>query len=133
MLSILHVDDQPIDRRLVRHILSTHGHASAEACSGVGALASLARQRFDVVLMDINMPGVDGVEVVRLLRRAVGPARHTPVIACTAETRFNEAHYRACGFDGLVTKPFSDADVMQAIHRCLGAPGEAALAARRVA
>ena len=132
MLRILHVDDDAANRRVVRAILSAHGHESAEACSGVGALAALAYQRFDVVLMDINMPGLGGVEVLRLLRRAPGPERLTPVIAFTADTEHSVSHYRTLGFDDLVIKPLSISGLLAALHKQTG-EGSALIPTRRVA
>jgi len=122
MISVLHVDDQPTDRKLVRDILSAYGHGSAEACSGIGALATLAHQHFDLVLMDISMPGMDGLEAVRLLRRSLGHASITPVIACTADTRHDGAYYLARGFDGLLTKPFAIDELLQTIGACVATP-----------
>lgn len=120
MLRVLHVDDDAANRGVVRAILSAHGHESAEACSGVGALAALAYQRFDVVLMDINMPGLGGVEVTRLLRRSLGSERLTPVIAFTADTRYPAGHYTALGFNGLLVKPASISAIMAALHEHAG-------------
>jgi CheY-like chemotaxis protein len=121
MLRVLHVDDHAANRQLVRDILSAHGHESAEACSGLGAMALLASQRFDAVLMDINMPGMGGVEVVRLMRRAGGPACLTPVIACTSDTRRTESHYLALGFNGYIAKPFSVTGLMDAVNTAVNA------------
>jgi CheY-like chemotaxis protein len=115
---ILHVDDHPVNRRLVAEVLRALGHRSFEAACGAEALAQLKRQAFDLVLMDINMPGMSGIEVTRQLRNFRGAGRDTPVIALTSEVERGTADYAALGFDGYVAKPFGIAVLAQAIETC---------------
>jgi CheY-like chemotaxis protein len=117
-LCVLHVDDHVVNRRLVQDVLVGSGHTAVAAESGELALEFLAHQSFDVVLMDINLPSMNGIEVVRQLRGSVGRGRDTPVIALTSEVRRTKEDYLALGFNGYVTKPFSIANLLQAIHDC---------------
>src|SRR5206468_9590536 len=80
-LQILHVDDDPLNLRVVHDIMCAFGHVSFGATSGEAGLEQLGLRTFDLVLMDIHMPGMSGIEVVRRLRASVGPERLTPVIA----------------------------------------------------
>jgi CheY-like chemotaxis protein len=120
-LVVLHVDDDPMNLRVVEEILSAFGHASVRAVSGAEALERLASQVFDIVLMDVHMPLMSGVEAVRRLRAAPGPSRHAPVIALTADvlTRRPE-EYRALGFQDFVAKPILVSGLMDAIKRAAG-------------
>ena len=76
-LSVLHVDDDPVNLRVVEEILSAFGHRGVKALSGPEALEQMSRQAFDVVLMDIHMPEMGGIEVLKRIREGVGPERDT--------------------------------------------------------
>lgn len=121
-LCILHVDDHAQNRRMVQAVLAAGGHDVAGAQSGDAALQLLAVQPFDLVLMDVNMPGMTGLEVVRRLRGSVGPARWTPVIALTSEMDRGKADYAALGFDDFVAKPFVVPDLLNAVWDCTHRP-----------
>ena len=105
-LSILAVDDNAVNLMVLDHILSAFGHHVSKAASGHEALDRLSVAAFDLVLMDIQMPGMTGIEALTALRGAPGPNQDTPVIAVTADvlTRDRKA-YVALGFDGQVSKP----------------------------
>ncbi|THD63912.1 response regulator [Phenylobacterium sp.] len=118
-LHVLHVDDHAINRRLVREILGCFGHEVTDVGSGDEAL-DLARHRaFDLVLMDINMPGMSGIEVVRRLSAIPCWDRDTPVIALTSEVSRTLSDYIALGFSGYVPKPTTIAELMQAVDQCV--------------
>jgi CheY-like chemotaxis protein len=121
-LVILHVDDDPMNLRVVSEILTAFGFTGVQAGSGEEALDQLIGRRFDVVLMDIHMPRMSGIEVVRRLRASPGPERGTPVIALTADvlTR-TQAEYLALGFDDFVTKPILVSRLLEGIHRVVAA------------
>ncbi|WP_411287481.1 response regulator [Phenylobacterium sp.] len=124
-LSVLHVDDDPMNLRVVQEILTAFGHAAVMASSGAEALEHLGRQTFDVVLMDIHMPGMTGIEVVEKLRASVGPERNTPVIALTADVISRRPQeYTALGFNDFVSKPILVSGLIASIQRAAG-PGEA--------
>lgn len=105
-LSILAVDDNAVNLMVLDQILSTFGHQVSKAASGHEALDRLSVAAFDLVLMDIQMPGMTGIEALTALRGAPGPNQDTPVIAVTADvlTRDHKA-YVDLGFDGQVSKP----------------------------
>ena len=85
----------------------------ATADGGEAALQLLSHHAFDVVLMDLRMPGLDGVETMERLRAAPGPNRDVPVLAFTADP---EAEATACkGFAGVVGKPIDPVALAQAL------------------
>ena len=122
-LVVLHVDDDPMNLRVVEEILGAFQHRAIKASSGAEALELIAGQAFDVVLMDIHMPGMSGIEVVERLRAARGPERNTPVIALTADvfTRRPE-EYRELGFTDFVSKPILVSGLLEAIKRAIEPP-----------
>jgi CheY-like chemotaxis protein len=123
-LNVLHVDDDPMNLRVVEEILSAFGHNAVKASSGSEALAHLARQVFDVILMDIHMPGMGGIEVVEHLRASDGPSRDTVVIALTADiVSRRPEEYLGLGFCDFVAKPILVSSLVSAIVRA--AVGEA--------
>jgi signal transduction histidine kinase/ActR/RegA family two-component response regulator len=105
-LNILAVDDNAVNLMVLEQILAAFGHQVSRAASGPEALERLAVAAFDLVLMDIQMPGMTGIEALAALRGQPGPNQDTPVIAVTADvlTRDRKA-YVALGFDGQVSKP----------------------------
>jgi len=117
-LNVLHVDDDPMNLRVVEEILSAFGHNAVKASSGPEALAFLSQQVFDVVLLDIHMPGMSGLEVIERLRNSDGPERDTPVIALTADivTRRPE-EYLGLGFNDFIAKPILVSGLIAAIVR----------------
>lgn len=117
-LVILHVDDDPTNRYVVREILTAFGHEAVSAASGPEGLDELARQAFDLVLMDIHMPGMGGLEAVDKLRRTPGLNRCVSVIALTADTvTRNRDDYLRLGFDDLVHKPIAIEVFRDAVER----------------
>lgn len=122
-LDVLHVDDDPMNLRVVDEILKAFGHRAVAAGSGVEALEHLARQAFDVVLMDIHMPGMGGIEVVKRLRSSPGPERDTPVIALTADVfTLRPDEYKNLGFDDFVSKPILVSGLLSAIAKAVATP-----------
>jgi hypothetical protein len=121
-LVILHVDDDPMNLRVVEEILGAFGHSSIKTTSGAEALQHLARQPFDLVLMDIHMPGMTGIETVKRLRAAKGPERDIPVLALTADVFSRRPEeYAALGFNDFVSKPILVATLLEAIKRATDA------------
>jgi signal transduction histidine kinase/CheY-like chemotaxis protein len=123
-LRILIADDHEFNRRAFSLMLQA---ASAEITAvedGRKALDALDIKVFDVVLMDVNMPVMGGLEAVRRLRAAGGPNASTPIIALTAAGGAEDiAACRAVGMDGFVTKPVEGAELFAAIEQVL-CPGE---------
>jgi PAS domain S-box-containing protein len=106
---VLVVDDNEVNRRLAVRLLEKHGHQAQEAKSGRGAFEALENGAFDAVLMDVQMPGMDGFETTAIIRqRELATGRHVPIIAMTAHAM--EGDRQRCleaGMDGYVTKPVS--------------------------
>ena len=119
-LSVLIVDDHEINRRAFTLILQGAVDSIATAENGQAALETLARERFDVVLMDLNMPKMGGLEATRALRAAPGPNQATPVIALTASAARSEIDVcLAAGMNAFVMKPVEAAELFGAIQRVL--------------
>ena len=128
-LRVLIVDDHEINRRAFTLILQGAVDSIVTAENGQEALDILARQPFDVVLMDLNMPKMGGLDCTRALRAAAGPNQTTPVIALTASAARSEIDVcLAVGMNAFVMKPVEAAELFRAIERVLDAH-EAAVAA----
>lgn len=122
-LKVLHVDDDPMNLRVVQEILGAFGHDAVMACSGQEALERLAVEAFDIMLLDIHMPGMTGVDVIERLRSSSGPERDIPVIALTADVYSRRpAEYVALGFNDFVSKPILVSGLMATIKRCVATP-----------
>ena len=122
-LCVLHVDDDPMNLRVVQEILGAFGHQTVIACCGRDALDRLAVEAFDIVLLDIHMPGMTGIEVISELRGTNGPQSGVPVIALTADVYSRRpAEYIALGFNDFVAKPILVSGLMASIKRLTAAP-----------
>ena len=101
-------------------ILGAFGHMGVMANSGEEALERLATEAFDILLIDIHMPVMTGIDVVRFLRASGGPQSDIPIIALTADVYSRRpAEYLALGFNDFVSKPILVAGLMETIKRCL--------------
>ncbi len=122
-LRILLAEDNLVNQKLAVRLLEKRGHAVAVARDGREALAALARQPFDLVLMDVQMPEMDGWEAtaaVRAKEREAGG--HIPIVAMTAlAMKGDRERCLAAGMDGYVSKPLQPAELFDAIER-LAAP-----------
>lgn len=115
-LDILVVDDVVLNRRLLGAVLERFGHRTEMATDGLEALRAVQQRRFDLVLMDVQMPNLDGLAATRLLRALPPPAGLVPVIAVTAAGEPEDrAAYDAAGMNGFVAKPVATPDLMAAI------------------
>jgi len=113
------VDDHEVNRRLLSQILDAMGVRVELADDGETGLALAGERRFDVILMDVNMPGLDGLETTRRLR-LTGPNTTTPVIAVTAGVSDAEREAcRAAGMDDWIEKPFQAATLQRVLWRAL--------------
>lgn len=119
-LRVLHVDDEGMNLVVVKEIMSAFGHNADQAWSGAEALERLSRRNYDVVLMDIHMPQMSGVEAVARLRALDGPNQQTPVIALTADAVTRSLpDYLSLGFADFVTKPILVSRLMTAVNRAV--------------
>jgi PAS domain S-box-containing protein len=123
-LRILLAEDNPVNQRLGTMLLEKQGHTVTVAGNGREAAAAVAAQSFDLVLMDVQMPELDGLEATRALRRREqGTGRHLPVIALTASAmKGDRDRCLEAGMDAYVTKPIRDQELWQAIQALIPAP-----------
>ena len=106
-LFILVVDDDELNRRMMELLLKREGHAIVFASNGEEALEAVKANRFDIVLMDLQMPVMDGVEASRRIREWEAESRHTYIVALTASYMPERGRelYEA-GIDNYLAKPF---------------------------
>ncbi|WP_431269711.1 response regulator [Dankookia sp. P2] len=117
-LDVLVVDDVATNRMLIRAYLVGAGHRVTLAEDGIEAVAAAQRRRFDAILMDVNMPGMDGTEATQQLRLGKGPNARTPIIALTASTsREERERVRDAGIALHLAKPVSRVALLQALQR----------------
>ncbi len=116
---ILVVEDQPDNRQIIRDMLSTTDYEVAEAENGEEALAAVAKQRPDLILMDIQLPVLDGYEATRRIK--ADPAlRSIPIIAVTSYALSGEAEKaREAGCDDYLPKPYSPRELLAKIRQYL--------------
>jgi CheY-like chemotaxis protein len=115
-LRVLVAEDNPVNRKIVGAMLSPLEPAITFAENGAEAIEALRQSVFDVVLMDIQMPVMDGIEATRRLRALDGPNARAPVIALTANVLEEQRKtYREAGIDAAVAKPVDPQDLLAAI------------------
>jgi len=118
--SVLVVEDNRPNRILMHALLTGLGCACELASSGLEALEMAERRSFDLILMDIHMPHMDGVETLRRLRRGGGPNAATPVVALTADAAEQDhAAFRDAGAASVLVKPISPSRLAAAINGCV--------------
>ncbi|WP_375437638.1 PAS domain S-box protein [uncultured Hymenobacter sp.] len=118
---VLLAEDNAINQFLVESLLRNWGWSVDTAGTGPEALTLFGRNFYDIVLMDIQMPGMDGETAMRLLRQHPEPTRAaTPILALTAHALRGEAErYLASGFSGYLSKPFREEELFQTISAAL--------------
>jgi two-component system cell cycle response regulator DivK len=113
---ILVVEDQEDNRQILRDLLTNAGYEIIQAENGREALTAAATQQPDLILMDIQLPGMDGLEATMMLKRA-DATRAIPVIALTAlAMKGDEERIRAAGCDGYIAKPMGYREFLSAIE-----------------
>jgi PAS domain S-box-containing protein len=119
-LRVLIVEDNPINQMVVGEMLRSWGALTVSVENGRSAVAAVADERFDAVLMDVQMPEMDGLEATTLIREAEG-SRHTPIIATTANAmRGDREKCLKAGMDDYLPKPIQPEDLLAAILRVTG-------------
>jgi len=120
-LRILIAEDNAINRAVVTGILEKQGHVLVHAANGRKAIAALTSESFDLVLMDLQMPEMDGLEATRRIREMEKPtSRHTPIIAMTAHAMTGDREVcLASGMDDYISKPIRKEDLLEVLARVL--------------
>jgi PAS domain S-box-containing protein len=118
-LRILLVEDNPANQKLAAYILQDRGHTVEIAADGQEALRSTEQDRYDVILMDVQMPGMDGLEATAAIRkREEGGGRRTPIIAMTAHAmKSDRERCLAAGMDGYLSKPIDPREMVALVER----------------
>ena len=120
---ILIVDDSASVRQVQQVVLSGAGYEVVAAVDGKDALAKLAGQSFHLILTDLNMPNLDGLGLVRAVRRD-GAHRLTPVILVTTESQdAKKKEGKAAGATGWIVKPFTPDQLVAVVKKVIGAGG----------
>ena len=123
-LRILVAEDNHVNQAVIRSMLSRAGHSVDLAANGLEAVNAVKIITYDIVLMDIQMPEMDGVMATRAIRRLPGSAGAVPIIAVTANAMAGDRErYIAAGMTDYVSKPIAPVALFAAIGRCLGTTG----------
>ncbi|MEO8508377.1 MAG: response regulator [Betaproteobacteria bacterium] len=116
---ILIVEDNPRNMKLVRDVLQVKGHTTVEATNAEDGIVLAGERKPDLILMDIQLPGMNGIDALRVLRGQPDTAR-IPVIAVTASVMQQDRKLiTEAGFDGYVGKPISLVEFLQAVNDML--------------
>ncbi|POA21962.1 hybrid sensor histidine kinase/response regulator [Pseudomonas sp. FW300-N1A1] len=122
-LKILVVEDVALNREVVSGLLQRDGHQVWLAEEGQQALTQCAGQAFDLILLDVHLPGISGVELCRQIRGGAGPNRHTRIFALTASVQPALVRgYLDAGMDGILAKPLKLDSLRQALAGQAPAP-----------
>lgn len=117
-LNVLVVEDHPVNRMILEAWMSSAGHTSATAENGQIAIEAAGEQRFDLIIMDVNMPVMDGLTATRAIRAGDGPNADTPVVVLSASAR-TEDHQAGldAGADAYLNKPIDFAALAMVMNR----------------
>ncbi|HYD71199.1 response regulator [Azospirillum sp.] len=117
-LSILLAEDNVVNQKVAAGLLTRRGHRVTVVPDGARAVEAVRAQAFDAVLMDMQMPGMDGLEATRAIRRLGGDAARVPIVAMTANTMPGDAERcLEAGMDGYLRKPVRPAELEAALAR----------------
>ena len=120
MRRILAVDDSSSMREVVMLTLKVAGYEATQAHDGVEALAMAQKDQYDLVITDVNMPNMNGIELIRALRELPN-YRHTPILTLTTEKELTRRHEgRAAGATGWIVKPFLPDKLIATLNHMLG-------------
>jgi len=130
-LWVLLAEDNVVNQTIAVRVLEKHGHVVTVAENGQAALHACGAQTFDLILMDIQMPGMDGLEATAAIRKKeIATGAHMPIIAMTAHAlKGDRERCLAAGMDGYVSKPIRTVELFAAIENVMqdrSVPGPAA-------
>jgi PAS domain S-box-containing protein len=119
LLRVLLAEDTPANRKLVLHVLGKRGHQIVTAVNGLQTVELLQQQDFDVVLMDVQMPEMDGFQATAAIRKLKDPEKsHLPIIAMTAHALKGDAERcLAAGMDAYLSKPINWQEMIELVER----------------
>ena len=119
MARILVVDDSTTMRQMVSFTLTDAGHEVTEAPDGAKALTEAKAKKFDLVITDVNMPGMNGLDLVKSLR-AIADFKFVPILVLTTEAGQDvKSRGREAGATGWIVKPFSPEVLIQTLRKVL--------------
>ncbi len=119
MSLVLIIEDNEKNMKLARDVLQVKGYAILEAVTGEDGVRLAIERKPDLVLMDIQLPGINGIEALRQVRLDPGCA-HIPVVAFTASVmQADRSQISAAGFDGFLSKPINVKDFLDTVKRLL--------------
>jgi CheY-like chemotaxis protein len=121
MSRVLVADDNPVSLAFLRDAIALAGHEVTTAGDGAAAVALAATRRFELILLDMRMPRVDGPEALRRIRAAPGPSRQAAALATSADAGISRATLVAAGFEDVLVKPVALDVVHAMLERYLGA------------
>jgi CheY-like chemotaxis protein/anti-sigma regulatory factor (Ser/Thr protein kinase) len=129
-LRILVADDNKANRILIEAMLQSLGARLVLAENGCKAVEAASAARFDVVLMDLHMPEMNGYDAARAIRHSAGPSAGAPILAFTADSTLRPDREHATLFDGIVRKPVMPEALLAAIGAATMLPAQARLGSR---
>jgi len=119
-LHLLVIEDDKVNRLIAKRLLTRQGHRVSEATTALAGLELIGREHPDLVLMDLQLPGIGGMDAMKSLRAWPGNESRTPIIALTAHVLVGDReHCLAMGMDGYVSKPFTSYSLQAEIARVL--------------
>lgn len=117
---VLAVDDSATIRTSISFVLKQEGYDVVEAVDGVDGLAKAKADKFNLVITDINMPNMDGIEMIKQLRGTEG-YKFTPIIALTTENQDSKMQEgKAAGATGWIVKPFTSEKLLAIVKKIIG-------------
>ncbi|HMS19924.1 ATP-binding protein [uncultured Sphingorhabdus sp.] len=119
--SVLVADDNRTNRNILTAILEAAGHKVTQVCDGDEVLEILEKEKFDILLLDVNMPRLNGIDACRMWRQIEGNRAHLPIVGVTADaTTETETRCLGAGMDLRLTKPINAALLLETIEKFCG-------------
>jgi CheY-like chemotaxis protein len=119
-LHILLAEDNLVNQKLAIRLIEKFGYSVVAVKNGREAVDRAEREVFDLILMDISMPEMDGLEATAILRATYRHSRHIPIVAMTAHALIGDREtFLRAGMDGYVSKPITPDDLLSAIHHVM--------------